>query len=293
MNEMQNRQQTFVKPAELTMLEDRIHAHLNCAYTQIVEVGRCLNEAKERKLVPHGEWTGWLNEVAGMNERQAQQWMRIAREVPEGSVLASLEYSKIRAIMALPDPEEREQIAQEAKDNDLTVRDLERQIRTLQAQKDAAIRGAKDMDAQYKQLKAAAGQDVKRLQDEIDRLNSLPKDTGISAEAQAEIDRLTGKLHDAETFAKIQSEKRQQAQRQLIDLQKQVQEGGSTVSAFGGEEMLAAARAFISAAGAVPHMGAEFCGMDPAQRRAFEQAAEMVEAWCRGAREALNTIVVG
>jgi len=294
MTEMTVRQETFVRSTELTMLEERIAAHLSCAYSQIVEVGRCLNEAKERKLVPHGQWANWLNETAGMNERQAQQWMRIAREVPADSVLATLEYSKIRAIMALPDPEEREQAAKEAKAEDSTVRELEAKIRTLQEQKMAAISGAKRIDAEKKALAADAERTVKSLQAEIEELkNAQEHSSGISPEAQAQIDALKVKLENAQTFAKIQAEKRQEAQARLIDLQRDMKNGSAVSSAFGGEDMMAAARSFVSTAGAVPHMAAEFAGMDAGQRRLYEQALSMIETWCRGAHEALNTIVVG
>ena len=292
MTEMTARQETFMKLPELRVLEERIHAHLSCAYTQIVEVGRCLNAAKERRLVPYGHWAEWLADVAGMNERQAQQWMRIAREVPEDSALAALEYSKIRAIMALPDPEEREEVAKAAKEQDMTVRELEKKVRDLQKQRESAVKAASEEALKRRQLTDEAKRNIETLQSEIERLKNQPAETGISPEAQAEIDRLKAQLESAQTFGMVQSEKRQEAQRKLLDLQHQMQNAGPASAGFSGDDCLAAARTFAATCGAVPHMGAEFAGMDAAQRRQFEQALSIMEAWCRGAHEALNTIVV-
>ena len=58
-------------------------------------------EAKERELVPHGQWEAWVRQHTGMSERTAQRLMATAREVPEGSVLATLPISQVQAILAL------------------------------------------------------------------------------------------------------------------------------------------------------------------------------------------------
>lgn len=292
MEKMTQKNNGFIKTSELTALEHRIAAHLRTAYGQIIEVGRCLIEAKEKHLVPHGQWEAWLNEAAGMNERQAQQWMRIAREVPEDSYMAKLPYSHIREIMRLPEGE-REEVAKAAADDSLTVRELTDKIKKLTAEKERAALDRDTYKYQLSEAKETARRDMDMVRRRIAELENAPRSEGISAEAQAEIDRLKGKLKDAETFAKVQAEKRQEAQRQLLDLQRDSGRNSDGAAArFTGSDMLSAARAFISSCGAVPHMGAELASMDSAERREFEQAADMIAAWLKGAREALGTVVV-
>ena len=45
-----------------------------------LQAGALLNEAKT--LVPHGHWLPWLHENVSVSDRQAQKWMRVAREWP-------------------------------------------------------------------------------------------------------------------------------------------------------------------------------------------------------------------
>ena len=74
----------------LQNIERRISHHMQGAYSNILEVGRCLIEAKESGLVPHGQWEAWVNRVAGMSERSAQRLMQAAREVSPESAMAKL-----------------------------------------------------------------------------------------------------------------------------------------------------------------------------------------------------------
>ena len=97
----------------LANIERRIAYHIQGAYSNVIEVGRCLIEAKESGLVPYGQWEAWVNRVAGMNERSAQRLMKAAREVAPESAMAKLPISKIQAILALPEPQ-REAVAEKA-----------------------------------------------------------------------------------------------------------------------------------------------------------------------------------
>ena len=87
----------------LQNIERRIALHMQGAYANILEVGRCLIEAKEANVVPHGQWEAWGQRTAGMSERSAQRLMQAAREVSPESAMAKLPISKIQAILALPD----------------------------------------------------------------------------------------------------------------------------------------------------------------------------------------------
>lgn len=47
--------ETTPAPVALENIEYRIAIHMQGAYENMLEVGRCLNEAKEAGLVPHGQ----------------------------------------------------------------------------------------------------------------------------------------------------------------------------------------------------------------------------------------------
>lgn len=88
-------------PIALENIEYRIAVHMRGAYENMLEVGRCLNQAKEAGLVPHGQWEAWVRRNTGMSERSAQKLMQAARSVLPGSAMANLSVSKIQAILAL------------------------------------------------------------------------------------------------------------------------------------------------------------------------------------------------
>lgn len=86
----------------------------------VVQIGRRLEEAKQ--LVPHGEWTDYLDTKLGYKPSTAQNYMRIAREFGDGQVglsgktasdfFGNLGYSQLLPLIGLPE-EEREQLAEE------------------------------------------------------------------------------------------------------------------------------------------------------------------------------------
>ena len=274
------------KAEQLKAIESRIEVCLCSAYEKIVEVGRCLIAAKEQKLVPHGEWEAWINRVCGMNERQAQRWMQIAREVPEGTYLSRLGISKMRMVLALPEPE-REPMARKAVEEGLDVKALKKEIALQRSRAEAAEAKQKDL-AEFAQREDRR---VKELEQRLNEALNATREHGISAEAAKQIEDLKRKLTDAQTMARVQSEKRQAAQQELLAMK---QAASAKQSTSGGNleavEFLAAARQFIQVAGLVPHMGRAFAAMDEGEKRAWREGVEMLTTWGRAAARALDTV---
>lgn len=120
-------------------IEARMEHCRDAAASNLVEIGTLLNQAKDGGLVPRGEWTAWVQEHAGMNERTAQRVMRIARELPAGSPLASLGVAKLSALLTLPEGE-REDAAKEMDAEHLTSREVEERVRAIRQERDEALR---------------------------------------------------------------------------------------------------------------------------------------------------------
>ena len=272
------------KAERLSALEARIEVNLCSAYEKIVEVGRCLLAAKEQKLVPHGQWEAWVTKTTGMNERQAQRWMQIAREVPEGSYLSRLEVGKMRMILALPE-EQREPLARKTVEEDIDTKTLKAEIRKLKGEVEQA-------QAETRIAKGYAENSDKRVRELEVKLDRAVRSSsgGISPEAQKQIDRLKIQLADAKTLAQVQAEKRQKAQQELLELKQKGSDSADGKPGLTSVEFLAAARQFILTAGLMPHMGAELARASAREREAWRQGLEMVEGWARGARVALTTV---
>lgn len=276
----------------------RIETGIRTAAQNVVQgyltIGSYLNEAKGRKIVPHGQWEDWVLYNTGLSLRQAQQLMKAAREIPEGSAMAALPLSKARVILHLPDAEERETLAKRATEENLTVRNLEEQIRQLSNDVSEARKSERRMAQEVQQaqdMRARLDADRRKLED--DRYEMIQK----QRERQAEIERLRAALAQAEQQrpqggispeAQRQIDAlRQEAQRQLLEQQSST--AGSAGNLPDTLDLAAAVRVFIGAAGIFPHMGTTLANMDGGKRRELEGYVDMIADWVDGARAALNS----
>lgn len=304
----------------LRVIEDRIATHMQGAYMNLLQVGRCLVQAKDEGLVSHGEWEAWVRRNTGMSARSAQRLMQAARNVQPGSTLERLPVSKIQALLALPEAE-REPLAERAAAEDMSLRALQEAVKREKQRADqlaeinektAARAAANSRDAEdamreveslRQQLHAAderarnaefnRAQTIKALRDELDEARQSAA-SGISAEAQAEIDRLRAELADTEAYAEQQAEQRQQAQRDMLALQSMAARGELGMSdALTAFDLAAAVRQFIGAAGVLPHMGATLSQASEAERQQVRLYVDMMDTWVHGARAALSTITGG
>ena len=293
----------------LANIEYRIAVHIQGAYENLLEVGKALLEAKDANLVPHGEWEAWVQKNTNMSERSAQRLMQAAREVHSGSMMAKLPVTKIQAILALPEAE-REPMAEKAVAENMTLRQLQQEIKDQKA-KVAALEGinkranerANASESNARQARTMADKAIKRANDaerERDEMrmaleemaNEAPAApaTGISAEAQAEIDRLTAQLADAEKMAEYQAEQRQQAQRELMDLKSQAARGDAApVEDLTCEAVAMAVRTFMGVVGFLPH-SEKLVAMRYQDRQQVQAYARMIGKWAADVTHTLENV---
>lgn len=294
----------------LTAIERRIEYHMQGVYMNILEVGRCLIEAKESGLVAYGEWEAWVRAHTGMSDRSAQRLMQAAREIEPESAMSRLPISKIQAILALPEAE-REGMARRAVDEDMSLRVLQGEIEALKRELKKKDAREKDADKilgevmeerqKYKnQLDNAlqvnerisrnrmeATAEVERLKQQLAAAESYK---GISPAAQREIDRLKAELKDAEAMAERAAELRQQAQQELMDYRAQAargdaprgQDDGLTIDAVG-----MAVRTFMGVIGYLPHDTGALLALKPGDRQQLRAYAAMIGQWAEGIQSAM------
>lgn len=305
------------KLTELASIEARIHFHVRTAYASIVEVGRCLIEAKATGLIPHGQWEAWVREHAQMTETRAQKLMKIAREVPENSKLSLLPISKIQEILSLPEPQ-REAMAERAQAEDMTVRELRAAVAKEQQKSEQLMtkynremtrrkkaeadteelsgriaRSQIDRQMELDAMEVHHRSEIRELQKQIAEAKAAP--AGISPEAQQKIDELEAKLKDAERIADQQAELRQQTLQALQEAQSRASRGGAAIEEdLTAEAVITAARTFISCVGYLPH-STKLAAVNQQDRQAIQSHVEMVAKWAEDMRAALdwgNVIVI-
>ena len=157
-------------------------------------VGKRLIEAKG--LVPEGRWTEWLSRSVCYSERKAQDMMRLYEEYGRNGVIpesiAALDYSKAVALLTAP-PEEREALAERAASEEMSVRQLQREIRDmkierakaqmqierLEEQKDGLVDEVARLDEQAQNYDAA----IVRERQAASQADARAKSAEASAEA--------------------------------------------------------------------------------------------------------------
>lgn len=157
------------KAVRRAQIEMRIEMHRDAAAGSLLEVGRQLNAAKDEGVVPHGQWTAWVEQHAWMNERTAQKWMQAARELPPGSPLERLGISKIQSLMALP-AAEREEFAEKIDAQNLSSREVDAAVKAARAERDEALR--------------VVGEQKRKIREMAQEANRLATDVRQQVEAE-------------------------------------------------------------------------------------------------------------
>ena len=110
----------------LIEIEAEIMAQKRTIGRSIVVIGQALREAKGQ--LAHGAGGDWLRDRVNFSQGTAENYMRIAEQVHGESTLLDLPYTKILALLAVPETE-REQFAQDNQVEDKSVSEIKRLIR--------------------------------------------------------------------------------------------------------------------------------------------------------------------
>lgn len=199
---------TETRALTLADYEARIHLYREQIGTGYIGIGRTLLEAKEAKVVPHGQWESWVQETTGLTPRQAQRCMQAATEIKDGSAMARLEMSK--ALMLLGsglDEEAREEIAGKAVEEGATVKALREEVRQAKLKlvqetgaateiRDALKKAEEEREHLEQQLKATISAYQTRLDEETEKAYQQGQDdtVNMNREMQEKIDILTVQL---------------------------------------------------------------------------------------------------
>ena len=191
--------QTSADAARLTALATEIKVITEQTRATVISaalaVGKRLIEAKS--ICPAGRWLEWLETAVAYSERKAQDMMRLYLEYGrDGSIpdsIAALDYSKAVALLAAP-AEAREALAEQAQADDLSVRQLQQEIRKINAEKQKAQMQIAGLE---KQLDTAQGH-IEQLTDEGNRQDQAIVDRDREIEArEAELRETKRVLADA------------------------------------------------------------------------------------------------
>lgn len=164
-------------------------------YDAVVQIGTRLLEVKE--MVPHGEWTNYLENRLGYKPSTAQNYMRIAKEFGDGQIaldgtdpqtlFGELGYAQLLPLLSLPD-EDRRELAAENDLPSMSSREIEELVRQKKAAEERAASAESALARAKKSQKDAEKQ----------------KASAVAARQEAE--QRAGKLEEEHAFLKNQLE---------------------------------------------------------------------------------------
>lgn len=255
----------------------------DAAASNLVEIGTLLNRAKDEGLVPRGEWTAWVQEHAGMNERTAQRVMRIARELPAGSPLAGLGVAKLSALLTLPEGE-REDAAREMDAEHLSSREVEERVRAIRQERDEAVQraGAEAQKAAEERASARYAERLAAARSRIDALEARIADAQRSKPDEDALIRMTALKDEAEKRCAEAEREIDRLCEQLDEQSTQLLRAGS--GAAGGKpspatRILSAIGALMAEAGNAPAELARMGGMDADTAQLLAGQAQLIGQW--------------
>ncbi len=173
-----------------------------------IRIGERLKEAKEK--VEHGQWENWCRENLNYSKSKTEKLMKIATEYGNEESIYSKTYmstdlsiSKALSLLQVPE-DEVEKFAEKTPVEDLTVKELEEEIRKLKEEKigievkhDNLEIENEDLRKEVESLKSA-GADPGRVSELEEKISSLEeKNKKLKDKAKAEKDAKDKAVEDA------------------------------------------------------------------------------------------------
>ena len=229
--------------AEIQFIQEQVK---KVFYDAVIQIGTRLLEVKE--LVPHGEWTSYLENRLGYKPSTAQNYMRIAKEFGAGqvaldgtdpqSLFGELGYSQLLPLLSLPD-EERRELAQENDLPAMSSREIEELVKAQKAAEDRAKQAESKLEKAENSKKAAKEREAnalaaqrmaeqradklaeehKFLQNQVQTLTEQAEQTPLTAEvvpSEAELEQAREEVRkEMQTAIHVAEDRAQQAEARL------------------------------------------------------------------------------
>lgn len=185
------------------------------AGTAIIEIGKRLCEAKQ--CLPHGAWGEWLQNEVEFSERNAQNFMKIAREIQNPQLIADMGNSTTKALLLLSVPvDEREGFVAE-------THEINGEAKTLA---DMTVKEMEDLTKQLAEERAKKEKLQTQLdlfQDEAQKDKDMALDT-VYKETEDKLEKLTAQKEAAERAQKAAEKKIAEMETEMDELRMQAEQ---------------------------------------------------------------------
>ena len=157
-----------------------------------IQIGMKLKEAKEK--VEHGRWENWCSENLNYSKSKAEKLMKIAAEYgdensPYAKTYMCTDLSISKALKLLQVPEnEVEKFAEENKVQDMTVKELEEEIKALKKKREDERSALKSEIGRLERGQEEAERERQALERQLDDLKAQVPDEEVFSRKIAELE---------------------------------------------------------------------------------------------------------
>lgn len=262
-----------------------------------IALGHDFMDAKD--LLGHGKFLPWLEKL-GVSSSTASNYMKVAREIKPGTLMASLPYSKALALLSAP-AEDREELAAQADDKSAAeIRKLieERNRAAEAANTESARADRAEHDAKrFYDENAALNNKISVLNNECNKQRQYAQDLReklIIAENEKKVEVIEKAPADYERLKKNQAdlmEAAARAEERAAELEEQLEaaRSGQAQEVPAAITLAKAMNAFFSECEMMPFYPADLVG----DSAAILNKVEQLEDWCRRMHGVLDTAVAG
>ena len=297
----------------IELIETEIKARAGMITENIIIIGNMLQNVKGR--LEHGQFLNWLRDRVNFSLSTANNFMRIAREIPRTPGLVNLPYTKALALLDLPE-DDREQFAQDIKADKKSTRQIQQLVREKEDAEKARIAAenlaketAVQLEAQTRiatRQQSLVEQYSQQFYDENERANQLeaqlqnarnamPEPVSVEVppadyeQIKAKAAQEKQRADEAEAYAMEQEAERHRIASELRKLRETKAEqplaGNSPLSL---DSFSSTIKQFVAQVGIAPNMAPFFRAMGPDTLRAYGQWVDVLEEWIIGTKEAIG-----
>lgn len=151
--------------AEILMLKDQTAQN-------IIEIGKRLIEVKDN--LEHGEFINWLENKVDFTKRTAQRFMKVATAFSNTTSVSHLGNRKLFALAGL-DEEDRQEVIQENKVDEMTTRELEQAVKEKKEIK-KQLEAEKEYSEELQEAIKQKENQIRTLQNEIENIQKPEKE---------------------------------------------------------------------------------------------------------------------
>lgn len=223
--------------AEANTLWNQMEAIGSIGIMMAAQAGRRLNVIKER--LPHGEWESWAKNNLEFSLRKANRMMSLAEKMEDDSslfanptTLAGVGISKVWALLSAPE-EVAEEVVNNPKLPDMTVKELEEEIRRLKEKNAGLEKEIKDSADESLSVQSDLRTQIDQLVAELKIYEETP---AKSEETEKEIADLKTRLEKANTA--LEKEKKN-AEKAKASIEEEKQKAADEAAKAAKEEAFA------------------------------------------------------